>query len=388
MNNILHIVTPCTRKQEYLDKCFESIIQLNYNWKWYIVINKNVYKENLDIRKYNNTELLVQEKENKWNSLINHYLDKINEENSLVYFLDDDNLIHPNFNKALKLIVDTNRTAIIFSQEGKYNNNESTFIRQATNDNLIVEKIDQGQIIYSRDSIGDLRYWEDNYRGDGYFIMEYLIRSRQKQNNGKILIFPEICSYYNAQKWKGIAHIYNKIEFGENWFTYESFYKFVLSKFDNATFVEVGSWKGKSSAFLAVEIANSGKDIQFYCIDTWRGSQEHQNMDLNNLYDTFLNNMKPLSKYYKAIRIDSVEASTMFEDYSLDFVFLDADHSYEGILKDLHAWDRKIKPGGIIAGHDYKNTDFIGIEKAVHEFYGENNINKSFQKELVWYIQK
>jgi predicted O-methyltransferase YrrM len=185
-----------------------------------------------------------------------------------------------------------------------------------------------------------------------------------------------------------LVHIYNKKEFGENWFTYGLFYKFVLSKFNNAIFVEVGSWKGKSSAFLAVEIANSGKEIQLYCIDTWNGSEEHKNMDLSNLYDTFLNNMKPLSKYYKAIRMDSVEASTMFEDYSLDFVFLDADHSYKGVIKDLHAWDKKIKTNGIIAGHDYKNPEFPGIEKAVYEFYGESNINKNFQSELVWYIQK
>lgn len=45
---------------------------------------------------------------------------------------------------------------------------------------------------------------------------------------------------------------------------------------DGSHFVEVGSWKGKSSAYMAVEIANSGKRIRFDCVDTWGGSAEHQ----------------------------------------------------------------------------------------------------------------
>ena len=43
-----------------------------------------------------------------------------------------------------------------------------------------------------------------------------------------------------------------------------------------AHFVEVGSYKGRSTSFMAVEIANSGKQIKFDCVDTWEGSPEHQ----------------------------------------------------------------------------------------------------------------
>jgi hypothetical protein len=200
MNSILHIVTPCTRKQEYLDRCYQSIIQLDCNWKWYIIINKNVYKHDLDISKYNNTKLLIQERENKWNSLINHYLDNVNEPNSFVFFLDDDNLIHPNFNKAYDELITNSAevNSLVLTQEGKFDDGRY-FTREALSENIMVEKIDQGQVVFKRSIIGDLRYWENIYRGDGYFIMEYFIRDGK--NKGKVILFQYIGCYYNAQKW-------------------------------------------------------------------------------------------------------------------------------------------------------------------------------------------
>ena len=68
-------------------------------------------------------------------------------------------------------------------------------------------------------------------------------------------------------------HIYQEEQFGQNWFTYPRLYTEMVTKFPSGSkFVEVGSWKGKSSAYMAVEIANSRKDINFYCVDHWLGS--------------------------------------------------------------------------------------------------------------------
>ena len=51
----------------------------------------------------------------------------------------------------------------------------------------------------------------------------------------------------------------------------------MLEKFSGpAHFVEIGSYKGRSSSYMAVEIVNSGKSITFDCVDTWKGSEEHQ----------------------------------------------------------------------------------------------------------------
>jgi hypothetical protein len=60
-----------------------------------------------------------------------------------------------------------------------------------------------------------------------------------------------------------MEHIYQQPQFGEDWFTYPEFYSQIVDRFSSGSkFVEVGSWKGKSSAYMAVEIANSGKDIE------------------------------------------------------------------------------------------------------------------------------
>jgi predicted O-methyltransferase YrrM len=181
-----------------------------------------------------------------------------------------------------------------------------------------------------------------------------------------------------------MEHIYTETQFGENWFTYPNLYRQIVEQAgDNQHFVEVGSWKGKSSAFLAVEIANSGKNIKFDCVDTWEGGPEHVDFDTSALYDTFISNMKPLEKYYNPIKATSVEAAKLYEDESLDFVFIDACHQYECVVEDIRAWYPKVKKNGIISGHDY-NDSWPGVVRAVNE-----NIKGSiYTGELCWMHRK
>ena len=61
-----------------------------------------------------------------------------------------------------------------------------------------------------------------------------------------------------------------------------------------------------------------------------------------------------------------------FDNNSLDFVYLDARHHYEGIKEDIESWFPKVKAGGLFCGHDYLDkiigeTNF-GVKKAVDEF--------------------
>jgi hypothetical protein len=58
-------------------------------------------------------------------------------------------------------------------------------------------------------------------------------------------------------------------------------------------------------------------------------------------------------------------------DGSVDLVFIDADHSYEGVKADIEAWLPKVKVGGWIGGHDYKSPRFPGVERAVHERFDQ-----------------
>ena len=186
----------------------------------------------------------------------------------------------------------------------------------------------------------------------------------------KIFEFPKVKEFLLPNT---LQHIYQNPEFGEEWFSYPNLYKSMVEKFPSGSkFVEVGSWKGKSSAYMAVEIANSNKNIDFYCVDTWKGSLEHHGYDdLEELYDIFLRNMKPVEKYYFPLKIPSLDAVNKFEDKSLDFVFLDGSHEYKDIVQDIIAWTPKIKKGGVIAGHDYypNNPEWSGVNRAVDELF-------------------
>lgn len=164
-----------------------------------------------------------------------------------------------------------------------------------------------------------------------------------------------------------MEHIFDQDQFGENWFTYPNLYKSIVERFPSGSkFVEVGCWKGKSSAYMTVEIINSRKKIDFCCVDTWEGSKEHQEeFDLKNLYDVFLQNMLPVKDFYTPMRMTSIEASKNFEDKSLDFVFIDASHEYEDVKDDIKHWLPKIKSGGVFAGHDYAPS--FGVYRAVNE---------------------
>ena len=77
-------------------------------------------------------------------------------------------------------------------------------------------------------------------------------------------------------------------------------------------------------------------------------------------------------------RTTSVEAAADVPDGSLDFAYIDARHDYASVLEDLAAWLPKVRPGGIIAGHDYVDGELVqgdfGVKPAVDEFFGARGI--------------
>ena len=155
---------------------------------------------------------------------------------------------------------------------------------------------------------------------------------------------------------------------------------------DGSHFVEVGAWKGRSTAFMAVCIANSGKNIKFDVVDTWLGSPEHseeESIKNNTLYEEFISNMEPVKEYYTPLRMTSLEAVTRYEDESLTFVLLDAAHDYDNVKADILAWLPKVKKGGVIAGDDYHHT-WSGVIKAVDEILPDAEVIDT----SVWAYQK
>jgi hypothetical protein len=174
-----------------------------------------------------------------------------------------------------------------------------------------------------------------------------------------------------------MEHFYQKVE---GWFNYPDMFAYAVQHApQEAHFVEIGTWKGQSSAFLAVEIINSGKKIKLDCIDNFTGSviEPGQMLDRDNqagrLYDVFVNNMKPVEGHYTAIQGDSAETASLYQDESLDFVFIDASHDYESIKKDITAWFPKVKIGGLFGGHDYAQP-YPGIIRAVNGLLSKEKV--------------
>jgi len=163
---------------------------------------------------------------------------------------------------------------------------------------------------------------------------------------------------------------YQKID---GFFDFEDIYKSTVNEFDNAHFVEVGAWLGKSACYMATEIKNSDKNIQFDVIDNWKGNTEHQEMTKGNrdIQEEFLINMRNagVSGYVNDITLDSINASTLYVDDTLDFVFIDGNH--EDLMNDIKVWYPKVKDGGIIGGHDYSNG-WPQVVKDVNEYFGND----------------
>lgn len=126
----------------------------------------------------------------------------------------------------------------------------------------------------------------------------------------------------------------------------------------DGVYLEIGSWMGLSSTIFAqqlIDIGNNGASI--HCVDTWMGSEEHQELDViknDALYEKFLSNIKRVGVDHMITphRMSSPDLATQWDGTLLDMIFVDGDHTFDGCYKDTMAWYKWLKPGGVIFGHD------------------------------------
>lgn len=237
-------------------------------------------------------------------------------------------------------------------------------------------------------------YLENKFGTEEYYKLLHQLFNYTKENLTTINSVKYILNLLTEHKKNEkniVEHFYNTIQ---GWFDYEDlFSNQVKIANENAHFVEVGIWKGRSSAYLAVEILNSKKNIKYDCVDTWNGSDEHIDPNSPNfekniidnkdwLYNIYLKNLENVRHVINPIRLESIEAAKLYDDDSLDFVFIDASHDYENIKADILAWYPKIKNGGYFGGHDYW---YIPIGKAVNELLNDKNISTIGTS---WFIKK
>ena len=161
-----------------------------------------------------------------------------------------------------------------------------------------------------------------------------------------------------------MEHLFDTIP---GWFKFAPAYaRAVADAPDGALFVEVGSFKGRSTAYLGVEILNSGKRIALHCVDYWNDPNEP------DLFVTFTSNLAPLVSNGLSLtlhREPSTTAAARFAPRSIDFLWLDAGHRYDEVLADLQAWLPKVRDGGVIGGDDY---GFLSVSAAVKDVLGND----------------
>jgi len=120
--------------------------------------------------------------------------------------------------------------------------------------------------------------------------------------------------------------------------------------------IELGSWKGCSSAIIARVLKPRGG--QLWCVDTWKGSADvphHEQAKYRNIFYVFDANMQEsgLADVVHPVMSLTQVAAGMFRDGSADLIFIDADHRYSSVKADIAAYLPKLRAGGILCGHDW-----------------------------------
>lgn len=146
----------------------------------------------------------------------------------------------------------------------------------------------------------------------------------------------------------------------------------------NLVWAELGVFLGEFSE----EIYNRTNPKKLYLVDTFPEYMISGDKDGNNLKEVNLTNMPEIlenkfSNKVIVVKDTSSNFLSSLDDQSLDIVYIDADHSYEGVKKDLVLSYNKVKDGGLICGHDYTNR-FEGVIRAVNEFCVEKQLKINF----------
>ncbi len=122
----------------------------------------------------------------------------------------------------------------------------------------------------------------------------------------------------------------------------------------NGKGVELGTFKGEFSN----KILNSWTG-KLYMVDVWRPLSDDEYDDMSNhknhidAYSNVIHNIRGFEDRAFMLRMKGEYASELFEDESLDFVYIDANHTYQGVKDDINLWFPKVKKGGLLLGHDY-----------------------------------
>jgi len=156
-----------------------------------------------------------------------------------------------------------------------------------------------------------------------------------------------------------------------------------ISGCSNMQTLEIGSWTGLSAVIIG-EVVQRMKGTH-YCVDWFKGTSDNdgylqETSQKYNIKERFLNNIKyfELDDTIKLIEMKSNEAVKLFDNDSLDFIFIDGDHSELGVMQDITLWLPKLKIKKYMCGHDY-----LACKPVVDKIFTIREIHND-----IWYIKK
>ena len=143
---------------------------------------------------------------------------------------------------------------------------------------------------------------------------------------------------------------------------------------------EVGVWTGKN----AVQMFEHIPGLKLFLVDPYKDyARARKKRGDNRLFRRVKHraHRRTRGKHRQFIEMFSEDAVRKFDDESLDFVYIDGNHSYDYVMLDIILWERKVKKGGIISGHDYYNSGKVKVrvKDAVNDYIRSHSINP-------WYI--
>ena len=123
---------------------------------------------------------------------------------------------------------------------------------------------------------------------------------------------------------------------------------------------EEGVEVGVAEGCHAEVICKNNPRVRLHCIDAWENYPGYYyKRDFSDVYSEAMERLKPYNiVIHKKLSMDAVKD---FEDNSLDFVYIDAGHDFKNVAMDICEWSRKVRPGGIVFGHDYVRSHTYGM---------------------------
>lgn len=167
----------------------------------------------------------------------------------------------------------------------------------------------------------------------------------------------------------------------------------VISDICEAQGYRFGAELGVKEGRFTQHLLSRFPDMRMIAVDLWsprpevkgrRGGETYEDWDFDAIKAEFEGRIAPFANRCTVLQTSTVDATNELGDEDLlDFVFIDAEHTYEGVSADIATWRGLVRDGGLIAGHDF-NHKWPGVQKAVLEAF--NPLDVRLGEDSVWMV--